>query len=862
MPSAFRRNLLHALWFLFAFAALLALLDGIQMVSARGGAATAEVLRAVFAGAGVMLLCALTLALVVAPAIALLCGERTAGDLLRRAWRAVIDGLRAGPVAARAGIQAALLATPLMLGAWALATAKAGVWAHDAVVRAENAGLAAIVLQGAILVVVVVGWFVLRAALRALLTLAGRARPLALWVSRPWVTLAVILAGAAAAATLFALRKAAVLSALDLRPVWMLAAALALALGLTWGRTRLPLGPQARRYSTFGLLGAALLLAVVSMVGLDYGRQARSLLLTHTTFARHGQKLLTSFTDFDGDGHSAFFAGGDCEPGNPKVYPGALDVPYNGIDEDCSGADLRFDKPTFTPRWDHPVPDTVPQRPAIVFITVDSFNPRHLSGSGYRRPLTPNIDALARRSRSFVNACAQGPSTRLSLPALLTSRYDPQVRRAPLGAIPLELLPDNQMMAEILRGGGYRTVGVLPTGYFKGWRGLMQGFDRVDRSAFEGRKDVHSSQFVTDAAIKQLEEAKKDKRPVFLWVHYYDPHHPFKQPKGAPTYGSAEVDRYDAELQFTDRHLGRLISWIDSNMPQNGRLIVLTGDHGETFDARHPSKHHGYDLHTFVLRVPLFFQAAWVPPGKVRQAASLMDLLPTFVNLARIKGKYSFEGTSLVPPLLLGKEELDRMTFHTFYLPEYVKKSQDPMWHAAVRTDRYNLILNRKDGVVALYDFQSDPEETNDIYDEQPELAASLRNQLEGWVWRMENERARLNPYPDAAAAPAQKPGSAPGSKPPANAGAPTPAAKSAGAPPVKAPPPGAVPARRDGAAPPLAEPPWRSAPATPLNAPAPTGALTPAKAPPLAKPGAAGATHAPAAGRLPPGSASRPGPH
>ncbi|MFM7203562.1 MAG: MopE-related protein [Myxococcota bacterium] len=42
--------------------------------------------------------------------------------------------------------------------------------------------------------------------------------------------------------------------------------------------------------------------------------------------------------DPDGDGVSA--SDGDCQPNNGEIYPGASELPYDGIDQDCDGADL------------------------------------------------------------------------------------------------------------------------------------------------------------------------------------------------------------------------------------------------------------------------------------------------------------------------------------------------------------------------------------------------------------------------------------------------------------------------------------------------------------------------------------------
>jgi serine protease len=47
-------------------------------------------------------------------------------------------------------------------------------------------------------------------------------------------------------------------------------------------------------------------------------------------------------SDGDDDGYTV--ADGDCDDGDPAIHPGATDIPGDGIDQDCSGADAAVDR--------------------------------------------------------------------------------------------------------------------------------------------------------------------------------------------------------------------------------------------------------------------------------------------------------------------------------------------------------------------------------------------------------------------------------------------------------------------------------------------------------------------------------------
>ncbi len=510
----------------------------------------------------------------------------------------------------------------------------------------------------------------------------------------------------------------------------------------------------AARFSVFRqlervLFASVLVAAVGTLVTLDPHAEVAKQAVYGTLAGRVGYAAAAFALDFDRDGYLGMFGGGDCGPFDARVNPAAMDIPNDGIDQDCDGVDLNDKQMGLHVRRDWPVPAAFPLRPSVVLITIDTFAAGHMQALGYARTVTPELDAFAKRSSFFRYCFSQGPSTRLSFPSLFTSRWDSQIRKRLVGGHPFPIEDSELLLAEYLHGAGYETVAVLPNAYFSRshWGSLTAGFERVVESPITapGR---HNSAAVTDAALTVLRKPRR--RPLFLWVHYYDAHSPHEQPEGVPSFGHQLRDLYDAELRLVDREVGRLLAGIEAE-PGRQPLLFVTGDHGIAFEApRHTKLNYGYDLTTVVLHVPLIVHGPAVRVQRRDQIVSTMDIAPTIVNLLRLPVPKTFEGASLLPELLQGRSSRQDRLLHEFFLEERRWENTDPLEQISLRSDRYNLIRDRKRGTFELYDWRKDYYETRNLADDpaRRQVLVSMKQQLALLTYELDEDERKLAAAP------------------------------------------------------------------------------------------------------------------
>ncbi len=306
-------------------------------------------------------------------------------------------------------------------------------------------------------------------------------------------------------------------------------------------------------------------------------------------------------------------------------------------------------------------------RPDVVLFVADTFRADCMAAYGGDPRLTPNLNALAERSVRFLQARSPSvwtlPSHASLFTGVLPSQHGALMNR-------VTFAPELVTLAELFAAHGYRTGAVTESGFVSRHFAMDQGFEWFEEWELEGRR----LSATLSAALEFLD--RDDGRPVFLFVHTYRTHDPYRRGREESREAlDAFMERVKARLHSWDRQgelvdvltefagelhelyldgaraldeeLGPFFSELEARGLFERGYLVFTSDHGEAF-FEHGDRGHRDVPHEEKIRVPLLLHGAGLAPRDVRVGAGLIDVAPTLADLCALPRSPLWVGESLI----------------------------------------------------------------------------------------------------------------------------------------------------------------------------------------------------------------------
>lgn len=396
----------------------------------------------------------------------------------------------------------------------------------------------------------------------------------------------------------------------------------------------------------------------------------------------------------------------------------------------------------------------------VVVVLVDTLRADHLGAYGYGRDTSPNLDAWARSAVLFEDARSQWACTFPSVNSLLTSL--PPARF--LGGAGMGLPPGVPTLPGVLRARGYRTVAVSASPIVRASpsRFNPDGGFGADFDVFREGCAWSSAACVNGQAFAELEGLPE---PFFLYLHYMEPHGPYRPPaeharrwaapgtrqpwvergdpdpissmlyKGAPDPGASAadvqhlVDLYDEEIAYFDSQFAALLAGLGRGGRLERTLVALVADHGEEF-LEHGDVKHCRNAYDTTVRTPFILSVPGVPAARLAAGAQNLDLVPTLLDYLDVPlDGHGFAGRSLRPAVERGT----RVNAFQF-------AGQGDQ--RAVADGRYKLIEDLGERRAWLYDLVEDPAESRDVLAESRRAYGALHAALRDWLAQTEGGEA------------------------------------------------------------------------------------------------------------------------
>ena len=306
----------------------------------------------------------------------------------------------------------------------------------------------------------------------------------------------------------------------------------------------------------------------------------------------------------------------------------------------------------------------VKNRPNILFAIADDQSYPHASAYGQASFQTPVFDRIVASGILFFNAFVAAPQCSPSRAAILTGRNIWQLEEA--GTHASHFPKKFPVFTDALENAGY-FIGYTGKGWdpgnFKdaGWSRNPVGPDYSKREL-----DIVPASGITRndyaANFADFLSERPAGKPFFFWFGSYEPHRDYEPGSGAAAGLNAkditvpqflpdnvlvrnDLLDYALEINWFDLQLGKMIQLLEASGQLENTIIVVTADNGMPFPYAKAN------LQEYGTHVPLAICGPGIKGNhrKVDDLVSLIDLAPTFLDIAGVNHFKGITGKTLLP---------------------------------------------------------------------------------------------------------------------------------------------------------------------------------------------------------------------
>ncbi len=417
--------------------------------------------------------------------------------------------------------------------------------------------------------------------------------------------------------------------------------------------------------------------------------------------------------------------------------------------------------------------DNLPPKPNFVLIMCDNLGYGDIEPFGSKLHRTPNLNRMAREGRKLTSFYSASGVCTPSRAALMTGCYP---RRVGLDWTPEDghvlrpvspngLHPNEVTIAEVLKKAGYATacIGKWHLGDQPEFLPTRQGFDyflglpysddmtratgqRIGERLrgnqwpplpwIENEKVIEApadrnqmTQRETAAALKFI-NANKDK-PFFLYIPHNMPGSS-RQPFSSERFrGKSKNGAWGDAVEELDWAAGQIFAALKKHKIDERTIVIWTSDNGAPRrnppqGSNQPLGGWGYTTAEGGMRVPVIVR--W--PGSITagstsdELSSLMDLLPTFAQLAGAKLPHKIDGKNIWPLLSQPNAKTPHEFFY-YYHTQQLEAVRDARWKLYLPYTPAHKGAKRRQQPI-LYDVKTDIAEKHDVAALHPDIVKHL----------------------------------------------------------------------------------------------------------------------------------------